>query len=87
MATVVAAFMTSFYSWRLFFMTFEQRPRWAGPRHMPTARHGSHEADGAPGHHEGVAHDDKGHDVEPASHADLEHGHGHHAHSRTRARS
>jgi hypothetical protein len=31
------------------------------------------QADGARGHHEGVAHDDKGHDVEPASHASHEH--------------
>ena len=29
-ALVIAAFMTSFYSWRLMFMTFHQSPRWAG---------------------------------------------------------
>ena len=40
--------------------------------------HGSAEADGAPGHHEGVAHDNKGHDTEPVSASDLEHAH--HAH-------
>ena len=79
LATVIAALMTSFYSWRLFFMTFEQRPRWVdGHGHHGDAHahagHGSHEADGAPGHHEGVAHDNKGHDAEPASHSDLEHG-------------
>ena len=73
-ATVVAAFMTSFYSWRLFFMTFEQSPRW-GDAAGAQAHATGHEADGAPGHHEGVAHDDKGHDVEPASHSDLEHAH------------
>ena len=42
----------------------------------------AHEADGAPGHTEGVAHDDKGHDIEPAHTSDLvaddHHGHGHH---------
>jgi NADH-quinone oxidoreductase subunit L len=78
MATVVAAFMTSFYSWRLFFMTFEQLPRWGGSHdaHAHAAGHaGSHHADGAPGHHEGVAHNNAGHDVEPASRSDLEHGH------------
>ena len=32
LCTVVAALMTSFYSWRLFFMTFEGPARWAGPR-------------------------------------------------------
>jgi NADH-quinone oxidoreductase subunit L len=63
LATVVAAFMTSFYSWRLFFMTFEQDPRWAGHGH------------GVHGDHEGVEHDDRSHDVEPAQAADLEHGH------------
>ena len=81
MATVIAACMTSFYSWRLFFMTFEQTPRWGGSHdaHAHAAGHvGSHHADGAPGHHEGVAHDNKGHDVEPATHSHLEHGdHGH----------
>ncbi len=78
LATVVAAFMTSFYSWRLFFMTFEQRARWGGAagEHL-TAHDASNQADGAPGHHEGVAHDSKGHDIEPASRSDLEHGHGH----------
>ena len=30
---VVAAFMTSFYSWRLIFMTFHQSPRWGAGRH------------------------------------------------------
>jgi NADH-quinone oxidoreductase subunit L len=63
LATVVAAFMTSFYSWRLFLMTFEQQPRWA---------HGGHHVSGD---HEGVEHDERSRDVEPASHADHEHGH------------
>src|SRR3712207_23906 len=63
LATVVAAFMTSFYSWRLFFLTFEGQARWS---------HGHHHAHGD---HEGVEHDDHSHDVEPASHAQHEHGH------------
>lgn len=67
LATVVAAFMTSFYSWRLFFMTFEGTARWG---------HGHHHH--APHDHEGVEHDDHNRDVEPAHHADHEHGHGHH---------
>ncbi len=67
LATVVAAFMTSFYSWRLFFLTFEGQARWS---------HGHHHAHGD---HEGVEHDDHSHDVEPASHAQHEHGnHGSH---------
>ncbi|GJE44520.1 NADH-quinone oxidoreductase subunit L [Methylobacterium soli] len=107
LATVIAAFFTSFYSWRLFFMTFEGPARWAdhgahghddhahaAPALAHADAHGAHaaiarasmahaatahEADGLPGHHEGVAHDDKGHDVEPVSHSALEH-HDHPAH-------
>src|SRR5918993_1568190 len=67
LATVVAAMMTSFYSWRLFFMTFEQQPRWAG--------HGA--GHHVQGDHEGVEHDDRSHDLEPAQAVDHQHG-GHH---------
>jgi NADH-quinone oxidoreductase subunit L len=63
LATVIAAFMTSFYSWRLFFLTFEGTARWHNADHHA---HGSHE---------GVEHDDHSHDVEPATHAQHEHGH------------
>ncbi|TXM73306.1 NADH-quinone oxidoreductase subunit L [Methylobacterium sp. WL12] len=89
MATVIAAFFTSFYSWRLFFLTFEGPARWGAHAHhddhaTPAVAHASQavEADGAPGHTEGVAHDDHGHDIEPAHKSDLvaddHHGHGHH---------
>jgi NADH-quinone oxidoreductase subunit L len=71
LATVLAAFMTSFYSWRLFFLTFEGMKRW-----------GAHDEHHVHGHHEGVEHDDRSHDVEPAVNADHEHGHhGHGAHT------
>ncbi|WID96767.1 NADH-quinone oxidoreductase subunit L [Bosea vestrisii] len=63
---VVAALMTSFYSWRLYFMTFEGKPRWAGHGHDAHG-HDDH-AHGAHGHHDDHAH---GHD---------DHGHGHHDH-------
>jgi NADH-quinone oxidoreductase subunit L len=76
LATVVAAFMTSFYSWRLFFLTFEGPARWDGGHAVANGGR-AHGGDGAPGHHEGVAHDDKGHDLEPRSAADHEHGHSH----------
>jgi NADH-quinone oxidoreductase subunit L len=59
---VVAAFMTSFYSWRLMFMTFHQPARWGG--------HG-HDAHAANGH----GHDD--HHKKDA-HARDDHGHGDH---------
>jgi NADH-quinone oxidoreductase subunit L len=53
---VIAAFMTSFYSWRLMFMTFHQSPRWG---HDKTHGHGDHGAahgkadDGRHGHGHG----------------------------------
>lgn len=62
---VVAALMTSFYSWRLYFMTFEGKPRWAG--------HG-HDAHGHDDHAHGHGHDDH-------AHAHDDHGHGHHGHT------
>ncbi|MBD2748906.1 NADH-quinone oxidoreductase subunit L [Microvirga sp. BT688] len=67
LATVVAAFMTSFYSWRLFFLTFEGTSRWGHGHHGHHA-HAAHS-------HEGVEHDDHDRDVEPASHAQHDHGH------------
>jgi NADH-quinone oxidoreductase subunit L len=70
LATVLAAFMTSFYSWRLFFLTFEGGKRW-----------GAHDQHHVHGDHEGVEHDDRSRDVEPASHADHEHGHHHGTHT------
>jgi NADH-quinone oxidoreductase subunit L len=72
LATVVAAFMTSFYSWRLFFLTFEGTARW-GHGHQSHHAHAPHD-------HEGVEHDDHSRDVEAAHHAQHEHGH-HGAHT------
>ncbi|MPR05995.1 NADH-quinone oxidoreductase subunit L [Microvirga tunisiensis] len=72
LATVVAAFMTSFYSWRLFFLTFEGAARW-GHGHQSHSAHAPHD-------HEGVEHDDHSRDVEAAHHAQHEHGH-HGAHT------
>ena len=43
------AFLTSFYSWRLVFLTFFGTPRWAGSEHVAhAAQHGDH---GAVAHH------------------------------------
>jgi len=36
----IAALMTSFYSWRLIFLTFFGEPRWAGSEHVQHAVHG-----------------------------------------------
>ena len=40
---VIVAGMTSFYSWRLIFMTFFGEPRWASSEHIQHALHGEHE--------------------------------------------
>jgi NADH-quinone oxidoreductase subunit L len=66
---VTAAFLTSFYSWRLIFLTFFGKPRWAGSEHIQHAVHDAHGHD--------YAHDDHAHDA----HAHDAHGHDdHHAH-------
>jgi NADH-quinone oxidoreductase subunit L len=62
---VFAALLTSFYSWRLVFLTFFGTPRWAGSEHI---QHAVHEAHGHGDHH---GHDEEPH---PIAHAD---GHGH----------
>jgi NADH-quinone oxidoreductase subunit L len=47
------ALLTSFYSWRLVFLTFFGQPRWAGSEHIQHAAHGHHHdhADPTAGYH------------------------------------
>jgi NADH-quinone oxidoreductase subunit L len=40
---VFAALLTSFYSWRLIFLTFYGKPRWAASEHIQHAVHGDHD--------------------------------------------
>jgi NADH-quinone oxidoreductase subunit L len=62
----VAALLTSFYSWRLMFLTFWGKPRWIESEHIQHAVHGDHDD---------PSHEDAGHDV--AHHApDPHHGSG-----------
>jgi NADH-quinone oxidoreductase subunit L len=69
---VIAACFTSFYSWRLYFMTFEGKARW-GQGHG----HG-HDDHAHPAHaQDDHAHVTHGHDDHGHSHG--EHGHGHHS--------
>jgi NADH-quinone oxidoreductase subunit L len=53
--TVFAALLTSFYSWRLIFLTFFGKPRWSASEHIQHAAHGDHTAhahdDGTAGYH------------------------------------
>ncbi len=53
---VTAALMTSFYSWRLIFLTFFGKPRWAGSAHIQHAAHDDHHG------HDDHAHDHAHHD-------------------------
>ena len=55
---VVAACFTSFYSWRLYFMTFEGKPRWGADAH---AAHGHDDHAHAAHAHDDHAHGDHGH--------------------------
>jgi NADH-quinone oxidoreductase subunit L len=75
---VVTAGLTSFYSWRLFFLTFMGEARWGAA----AAAHG--QASHAPHAHEAADHADDGHDAHAspvlAAHghdASGDHGHGH----------
>jgi NADH-quinone oxidoreductase subunit L len=57
---VFAALLTSFYSWRLVFLTFFGKARWAESEHIQHALHDAH------GHnHDDPAHEDAGHDTRP----------------------
>ncbi|MGE7470249.1 NADH-quinone oxidoreductase subunit L [Bosea sp. NPDC003192] len=54
---VAAALMTSFYSWRLYFMTFEGQPRWGGHGHgHDDHAHAAHAHDDNHGHGHGHDH-------------------------------
>ncbi|MBO9499614.1 MAG: NADH-quinone oxidoreductase subunit L [Novosphingobium sp.] len=67
---VFAALLTSFYSWRLMFLTFWGKPRWIESEHIQHAVHGEHE------HSDDETSHDHGHDAHAHAHDD----HGHHAH-------
>ena len=54
---IFAALLTSFYSWRLMFLTFWGKPRWAGSEHIQHAVHGHHESPDEETTHDGHAQD------------------------------
>ncbi|WP_380877425.1 NADH:ubiquinone oxidoreductase subunit L [Sphingomonas sp. DBB INV C78] len=47
---IIAAMLTSFYSWRLMFLTFWGKPRWAESEHIQHAVHHEHEDRSEPDH-------------------------------------
>jgi NADH-quinone oxidoreductase subunit L len=59
-AGAIAALLTSFYSWRLIFLTFFGKPRWIESEHIQHAVHGDH--DHPADEHGDSAH---GHDIHP----------------------
>ncbi len=56
----VAALLTSFYSWRLMFLTFWGKPRWADSEHI---QHAVHHGQDEPEDHNPAVQEDAGHDV------------------------
>jgi NADH-quinone oxidoreductase subunit L len=54
----LVALLTSFYSWRLVFLTFYGAPRWAGSEHI---QHALHDAHGHDAHAHAHGHDDHHH--------------------------
>src|SRR4051794_16405762 len=58
---VFAALLTSFYSWRLMFLTFWGKPRWAASEHVQHALHDHH----GHGHDDHPDAEDSGHDTRP----------------------
>jgi NADH-quinone oxidoreductase subunit L len=56
---VLAALLTSFYSWRLVFLTFFGKPRWIESEHIQHAVHGEHDHPDA----EDAGHDTHEHEV------------------------
>ncbi|HEX7872139.1 MAG TPA: NADH-quinone oxidoreductase subunit L [Sphingobium sp.] len=72
----LAALLTSFYSWRLIFLTFFGKPRWEQSEHIQHAVHGDHH-DHPADEHAGHDVDAHGHDHAP-THAHDAHDHGHH---------
>ncbi|MEL7689752.1 NADH-quinone oxidoreductase subunit L [Citromicrobium bathyomarinum] len=59
-AGAIAAMLTSFYSWRLMFLTFWGKPRWADSEHIQHAVHHGHDE---PEDHNPAAQEDAGHSV------------------------
>ena len=58
---MIVALLTSFYSWRLMFLTFWGKPRWAQSEHIQHALHDAHEHGHDDHAHDDHAHDDHGH--------------------------
>ena len=69
---VFAALLTSFYSWRLMFLTFWGKPRWAASEHIQHAVHDAH----GHGDHDDPGAEDAGHDTRTHEPGHAMHGDG-----------
>ena len=69
---VFAALLTSFYSWRLMFLTFFGKPRWAGSDHIQHAVHDAH-GHGHGGHGQEAHPEEEGAGHEPSTHEAMHH--------------
>jgi NADH-quinone oxidoreductase subunit L len=58
---MIVALLTSFYSWRLMFLTFWGKPRWAQSEHIQHALHDAHGHDAHHDDHAAHGHDDHAH--------------------------
>ncbi|KQN92864.1 NADH:ubiquinone oxidoreductase subunit L [Sphingomonas sp. Leaf231] len=68
MVGVFAALLTSFYSWRLMFLTFWGEPRWAASEHIQHALHDAHGHGHEDSHRHDAVHDhDDAHHPTPAA--------------------
>jgi NADH-quinone oxidoreductase subunit L len=74
LCTLIGVLMTSFYSWRLYFLTFEGAPRWGA--HGQAAHEAHPVAHGAPSDHESAEHAVRGAEIKPVDVAS--HGHDDH---------
>lgn len=77
---VFAALLTSFYSWRLMFLTFWGKPRWTQSEHIQHALHDAHGHGDDEAHGHAVAHADNPPAQEDAGHEPHGHAHAHGAH-------
>ena len=68
----IAALLTSFYSWRLIFMTFFGEERWAGSEHIQHAVHDAHGHHQEDGHHADPAGEDAGDEPNVHSRSEAE---------------
>ncbi|RYD54506.1 MAG: NADH-quinone oxidoreductase subunit L, partial [Sphingomonadales bacterium] len=75
---VFVALLTSFYSWRVVFLTFYGQPRWVQSEHIQHAIHDAH--DHGHEHHDAPAEEDAGHAPHARDHAPATGTGGYHPH-------